>query len=99
MYTRETMDKLFKPLVDNWVVLAALVGLGVGWGTTVHRVGAAETAQTQQEQRIQKIEENISKIKEDQAAQRAAADAQKESVQRIDRSLEEILRELRNNPR
>lgn len=59
-----SVEALFKPLRDNWVVLAALVGLGVAWGTTSSTVSANEKTVEEQRKVIETQETRIKKVEE-----------------------------------
>lgn len=59
-----SMDSILKPLRDNWIVLAALIGSGVAWGVNTASLAGAQTKVIEQNQLIEKHEERIKKVEE-----------------------------------
>lgn len=80
---------------ENWPLIAALSAGAVAWGWNTAQIAFSQTSQEKTEQRVAKVEGDITEIKQSLARIDANQRNTSSEVSRIRASLEALVRELR----
>jgi sensor domain CHASE-containing protein len=82
-------------LLRHWQLGAALLALACAWGYNTAQIAFSQERQESVETRVTVVEKAVSEIKQSISSQAATSKAQQQSIDRIDRNIEALLREMR----